>query len=76
MTPLFSIEATFNILVVVLSFIYWGVAFVIFYHLTRFGIGVQPKRFAAISLFGSIILFTASALLYANIDIKEFLQMI
>lgn len=76
MTPLFSIEATFNILVVVLSFIYWGVSFVIFYHLTRFGVGVQPKRFAAIFLFGSIILFTASILLYANLDIKEFLQMI
>ena len=34
--------------------IFWVISFVIIYHLTRFGIGVQPKRLAAIFLLGSL----------------------
>ena len=76
MTSLLPIEIALNVFVVFLFFIYWSIVFIILYHLTRFGIGVQPKRFAAVFLFGSIILFTASILLYANMNVGELMQMI
>jgi len=76
MTYAFPLAIIFNTLAIVVFLVYWGVAFIILYHLTRFGIGVQPKRFAAVFLFGSIILFTASILLYANMNVGELMQMI
>lgn len=76
MTMLFSLETAFNILMVVLSFFYWGVVFIILYHLTRFGIGVQPKRLAATFLFGSMVLFSVSVILRVNIDINALIKMI
>jgi hypothetical protein len=51
--------------------IYWGMVFVIFYHLTRFGIGTQPKRFAAIFLLGSVLIFGVFILAFANIDVSS-----
>jgi hypothetical protein len=47
---------------------YWIIAFIILYHLTRFGVGVQPKRFAAVFLFGSIILFAIALISFASIN--------
>jgi len=52
-------------------FVYWIFNFIILYHLTRFGIGTQPKKFAAVFLLGSIGLFLISVLLFANIDINS-----
>lgn len=49
--------------------VYWVVAFVILYHLSRFGVGTQPKKFAAIFLFGSVILSAAAIIFYMNIDL-------
>ena len=63
------LEIIFNILVAGIFLVYWGVVFIILYHLARFGIGVQPKRFAAIFLFGSIILSGAAIIFFINIDI-------
>lgn len=63
-------ELIFNILVGLIFLAYWIIVFVILYHLARFGIGVQPKRFAAIFLFGSVVLFSASVLIYINVDIN------
>ncbi|OGE80648.1 MAG: hypothetical protein A2660_00995 [Candidatus Doudnabacteria bacterium RIFCSPHIGHO2_01_FULL_45_18] len=64
------LEIIFNVLVIGLLFVYWAVAFIILYHLTRFGVGVQPKRFAAIFMLGSIILFTVTIILFMKIDIN------
>jgi len=66
----FPIQIIFKILASVLFLIYWGVNFVILYHLTRFGIGVQPKRFAAIFLFGSLALSVVAIILFMNVDIN------
>lgn len=49
---------------------YWIFNFVIIYHLLRFGVGVQPKRFAAIFLLGSIFLFFLSAKLWNRLDLQ------
>ena len=73
MVFLFSLKNLLNIIIAVAFFIYWGVVFVILYHLTRFGIGTQPKRFAAIFFLGSIILFSLSIILYLNVDTSSFL---
>jgi hypothetical protein len=37
--------------------LYWGFNFIVLYHLLRFGVGVQPKRFACIYFLGSTFLF-------------------
>jgi len=71
MTYSFPLEITFNILAAVLFLIYWGLTFIILYHLTRFGIGVQPKRFAAIFLLGSVVVSGAAIILFMNIDINS-----
>lgn len=65
------LEIIFNVLIAVIFLVYWGMAFIILYHLTRFGIGVQPKRFAAIFLLGSVILSAATIILFMNIDINS-----
>ena len=68
MIPSLSLEIIFNTLVAIIFLIYWGVAFVILYHLTRFGIGVQPKKFAAIFLLGSVALSFLTIILFTGID--------
>jgi len=54
--------------------LFWGAVFVIFYHLTRFGVGTQPKRFAAAFFLGSVILFGASVIFFANVDISSLIS--
>lgn len=72
---IFPIEMIFNILAGVILLIYWGTAFVILYHFSRFGIGIQPKKFAIIFLFGSVILSAAAVILFMRIEISSlFLQ--
>mgnify|MGYP001559593914 CR=1 FL=1 len=68
----FPLEIIFNVLVALILLAYWGMTFVILYHLTRFGIGVQPKRFAAIFLLGSVVLSVAAIIFFMNIDINLF----
>jgi hypothetical protein len=51
--------------------LYWAMVFIIFYHLTRFGIGTQPKRFAALFLLGSVLLFGIFIFSFANIDVSS-----
>ena len=67
----FPLEIIFNALVTLILFAYWGTAFVILYHLTRFGIGVQPKRFAAIFLLGSVAFSASAIIFFMNIDINS-----
>lgn len=71
--PAFPLEIIFNTLAAAVFLIYWGVAFIILYHLTRFGIGIQPKKFAAFFLFGSVILSCVTIILFMNIDINSLL---
>jgi hypothetical protein len=61
-----------NLIVGFVYLFFWGVVFVILYHLTRFGIGVQPKRFAGIFLFGVVILFCLNIFIYARLDLNSF----
>lgn len=49
---------------------YWIYAFVTLYHLTRFGVGTQPKKFAAIFLIGSMVIFCVSVIIFATININ------
>ena len=71
-----TLEIIFNILAALLFLIYWGASFIILYHLTRFGIGVQPKKFAAIFLFGSVVLSGVAIILFMNLDINPLLSLI
>jgi hypothetical protein len=60
-----------NLFLGFLVLVYWTVVFIILYHLTRFGVGVQPKKFAAVFLIGTVILFTVAISLYMNVDISK-----
>ena len=57
-----------NVLTVGLFAVYWGMVFIILYHLTRFGVGVQPKKFAAAFFLGSVALFCTSLIFYLKLD--------
>jgi hypothetical protein len=61
-------EIAINILMFLLSTAYWIAVFTILYHLTRFGVGVQPKRLAAGFLVGALIIFSSSLVLFLKID--------
>jgi hypothetical protein len=57
-----------HFVVVLIYILFWAVAFIVFYHLTRFGIGIHPKRLAAIFFLGSISLFLMSVITFSKID--------
>jgi hypothetical protein len=66
-------------LVLLAVFLYWGITFIILYHLNRFGVGVQPKYLSTIFFFGSAILSVISIFIFLNIDVsvlQEQLQLI
>lgn len=68
------IEILFYILIGVFFIAFWITAFVILYHLTRFGVGVQPKRVAATFLLGALTLFCISIFLIARLDLSNILS--
>lgn len=68
------LEIIVNAVVAIIFLIYWGFVFTILYHLTRFGIGVQPKRFAAVFMLGSIALSATTLILYSNLDVTLFVS--
>jgi hypothetical protein len=47
--------------------VYWTGAFVILYHLIRFGVGDQPKKIAVIFLAGSLFLSIITTLFFARV---------
>ncbi|MGB3922187.1 MAG: hypothetical protein WBL19_02850 [Minisyncoccia bacterium] len=63
----------FQAFVIGVLVIYWIFAFVTVYHLTRFGIGTQPKRIAGIFLTGSLILSAALIIFFIKVDISNVL---
>ncbi|MSR87604.1 MAG: hypothetical protein EXS69_00325 [Candidatus Zambryskibacteria bacterium] len=68
---LFPIQIFLNIAVAISFIGFWTIVFTILYHLTRFGIGTQPKKLAAVFFVGSITLFCACLLLYADLDLNR-----
>ena len=67
-------EVAINIVMFLLSTAFWIAVFTILYHLTRFGVGVQPKRLAAGFLVGALILFSASLILFIKLDFTTLLS--
>lgn len=63
-----SIKLVLMVALLLIFFFYWVFNFIIIYHLARFGVGTQPKRFAAVFLLGSVTLFVICILIFANID--------
>lgn len=66
-------------LVLISVLTYWAITFIIIYHLTRFGIGTQPKILATMFFFGSAVLSLISIFLFFNIDVnvlKEHLEVL
>ena len=61
-----------NLAVVLTFFIFWLTAFFIIYHLARFGIGLLPKRLAALFLVGAIVLFSTTLLFYSPVNINSY----
>ena len=72
MIPVYYIA---NVLVLLVYIFFWILSFIIFYHLTRFGIGILPKRFAAAFFAGSIGIFIISVLTYTKASIDPFLNL-
>lgn len=68
------LEILFSFVILFAYAIFWGSVFIILYHLTRFGIGVQPKRLAAVFFAGAIILFSLSVFLYTKVDFNSLLK--
>lgn len=66
-----SLEMIFIALVFISLILYWIFNFVILYHLERFGVGTQPKKMAAVFLFGAVVLFFSCTILFANLDLKN-----
>jgi len=66
-----------SLLFILALFGFWVFAFLVIYHLLRFGVGVWPKRAAFIFLLGSIILNLAAVIVYGAMDFSnpfEFIQ--
>lgn len=61
---------------VLASAVYWVFAFMIFYHLVRFGIGTQPKRLALIFLIGSGVLYCLSVIALFSIDMAALRELL
>lgn len=60
------------IALIILSILtYWTTAFIIIYHLIRFGIGTQPKILAGVFFFGSAFLSLISIFFFLNIDLNS-----
>lgn len=69
MLPLLSPKILLTVFALAAFMFYWVDVFLLLYHLTRFGVGTQPKRFAAVFLVGTVVLFSVSILAYASVDL-------
>ncbi len=66
----FSFETIVQAGVLFIFFLFWLMVFFTFYHFTRFGIGLLPKRLSALFLIGAVGLFSVSVLFYTHIDLS------
>ena len=67
------LELIANVFFIGVLVVYWIFAFVMVYHLTRFGIGTQPKRLAGIFLTGSLILSATILIFFIKADLTQIL---
>lgn len=65
------VDSVVNVLVGAAFLGFWLVAFIIIYHLARFGIGVLPKKLSAIFLIGALGIFTWCVVTYMKLDIAS-----
>ena len=49
--------------------IYWVMAYFLIYHLTRFGVGAEPKMISFVFLLGSILLTIISIAVYNQLTL-------
>jgi hypothetical protein len=61
----------YSALITLSLFGYWIFNFIIIYHLSRFGIGVQPKKFAVVFFLGAVGLFFLSAIIFASLNFQS-----
>lgn len=65
----FIAKFPFGLILFGLAFlVFWVQAFLIMYHLTRFGIGPRPKFMALLFFIGSIILFMGVVTSYQRVE--------
>ena len=71
MLPIFTLtsQSMVYLFLVFVSAVYWVFTFMIFYHLIRFGIGIQPKRLAFVFIVGAGVLYCVSVIALFSIDI-------
>jgi len=67
MTP----KLIFMTALVLVAFFYAIFNFLILYHLTRFGVGVKPKRVALVFFLGSVVLCFFSVIFFVNLDVEN-----
>ena len=65
------VESIVNVLVGAAFLGFWLGAFIILYHLARFGVGVLPKKLAIIFLVGALGIFTWCVVTYMKLDITN-----
>ncbi len=70
------VELIVNIVVAGAFLFFWILTFIILYHLSRFGIGTLPKRFAGIFLAGAVLLTSVNIILFASLDLSSILTRI
>lgn len=62
-----GVTSLLTIIFVFAMLVYWSGAFLIFYHLIRFGVGAGPKKLSAFFLGGSLVLTLIAMLLFGQI---------
>ena len=67
MIELSNIKTIASLVFTFVMLVYWTGAFVIMYHLIRFGVGNQPKKIAIIFLAGSLFLSIITTLFFAKV---------
>ena len=56
------------ILFVIFFLVYWVNAFILVYHLVRFGVGPNPKAIALVFFLGAMVLFMVTILYFSRVD--------
>jgi hypothetical protein len=67
MSELSNIKTTASLIYTFVMLVYWTGAFVILYHLIRFGVGDHPKKVAIVFLAGSLFLSIITTLFFAGV---------
>lgn len=60
-----------KVIVILLFCVFWVVAFVILYHLARFGVGALPKKLSTVFIAGAFILFSWSVVVLTNLELAK-----